>query len=297
MNPSSYKQSVVNFTASSVSSVSSEEEFTVAMEMFEETEAIFADQQHTYFSSRDYEKFSLIYFNRPVSEEKVGKLSKAIQEGRNYLRNYPIIVNSQFAISDGQHRHAVAMREQLDLYYIIDDDFKMDDAIAANIITSGWTTREFMNSFAARGFPEYVKLKEFYDRNEWIKISTLPGLCSSKGYKKLNFNNGHYVANRMEYGEKVVKMVNDFRLYIGDKQAEYNPFLQTVMNLANNPNYNHRRMMDKLKVRVGHFQRRSNVPQYLDLLTEIYNYRVSPANRVLLTEFFIHQRWQRDDKE
>lgn len=264
----------------------------------EETEnipgfSVEGDTPLTYYASTDYDKFSLIYFNRPIEEEKVHKLQKAIREGKNYLINFPANVTPEGVITDGQHRHAAARREQVPFYYIVTDHFEMNDAILANTITSNWTSKEYMESFAARDFPEYVKIKNFYLENPWIKISTLPKLCSSKGYGKLNFNNGHYVADRMKYAGEVVAMVNGFRRFIGDKQANYNPFVQTVMNLALNPNYHHKRMMEKMEQRGSLFRRCATVPQYLEVLTEIYNYRVSAENRVSLTEDYVRSRWQR----
>lgn len=255
--------------------------------------SVAADQQHTCYSSTDYTKFSLIRFNRPVSEEKVQKLLKAFRENRNYLHIYPIVVNRQFEVLDGQHRLEAAKRAGVPIFYIIDDDFRMEDAIAANNVVGKWTTEQFMNSFAEREFPEYVKIRDFYLEHPWIKISTLPKLCSTKGYGKLNFDNGHYEADRMEFAHKVAAMVNSFRPFIGDKQAEFNPFVQTVMNLAANHNYNHKRMVEKMKQRGSLFQRCATVPQYLAILTEIYNYRVAPENRISLTEDFIRSRWQR----
>lgn len=254
------------------------------------------DNPHLYYSSIDYEKFSLIYFNRPVNEEKVQKLVKAIREGRNYLANFPGNVTPDWVITDGQHRHEAAKREKVPFYYIIDPKFEMDDAIAANTVTSNWTTEQYMNSYATREFPEYVKINNFYLENPWIKISLLPKLCSTKGYGKLNFNNGHYVADRMAFAYKVAAMVNSFRPFIGDKQANYSPFIQTIMNLAMNQNYNHKRMMAKMEQRGSLFQRCATVPQYLSILTDIYNYRVAPENRISLTEDFIQSRWQRDAK-
>lgn len=255
------------------------------------------DKIHAYYSTTDYDKFSLILYNRPVDEEKVSKFVKEFEEGKNYLKNFPINVTPDLTITDGQHRHAAARRAKVRLFYIVDEHFKMDDAIAANGLVGKWTTLEYMESFAKRNFPEYEKIYNFHLEQPWIKISTLPKLCSTKGYGKLNFNNGHYEADRMGYAHKVASMVNGFRVHIGDKQADYNQFLHTVMNLAQNPNYNHKRMMEKMTQRSSLFERCATVEQYLNMLTGIYNYRVSPENKVLLTEYFIHSRWKREDEQ
>jgi len=255
------------------------------------------DMLLTYYASVNYDKFSLIYFNRPIEEEKVHKLQKQIREGKNFLINFPGNVTPEGIVTDGQHRLEAAKREKVPFYYIVSDNFKMDDAIAANTITSNWTTLEYMNSYASREFPEYVKIKNFYLENSWVKISTLPKLCSSKGYGKLNFNNGHYVADRMPFAGEVAAMVNSFRRFIGDKQADYNPFVQTMMSLAGNSNYNHKRMISKMEQRGSLFHRCATVLQYLEVLTEIYNYRVSPENRFSLVEYFTNSRWQRDSEK
>lgn len=270
------------------------------MEKETEEEIIFpsteGDIPHVYYSTTEYEKFSLIYFNREISEEEVQLIIKAIEEGKNYLRVFPIVVNSKFEITDGQHRYRAAERLELPLYYIVDDDFVMEDAIAANTVTTNWTTKEYMNSYAKKGFPEYIKLRNFYLENPWIKISLLPKLCSRNTVPKFTFQRGHYKADRIDYAKKVVAMVNSLRPIIGDNQAEYRYLILTMMNLAQNPNYNHKRMLEKLKQRTSLFRRCADVEQYLSMFTQIYNYRVSPQNRVQLTEFYIRQKWQRDTK-
>lgn len=267
------------------------------METLEKTYTISTENDIalTYYSTTDYEKFSLIYFNRPVTEEKVNKIVKLVtEEGKNYFRLYPMIVNSNFEIMDGQHRHEAGKRTKLPITYIIDDEFQMEDAIIAVGATTNWHMFDFMESYAKRQFPEYVKINDFYQQFPWVKISIIPALCSSKGYSPILFQRGHYIADRIDHAHKVVATVNAFRPFIGDEQAEYKPFIQTLSSLIQNANYNHKRMIEKMKQRGSLFERCTSVEKYLIMLTEIYNYRVSPENRVMLSEYYIHSKWNKE---
>lgn len=236
------------------------------------------------YGTHDYEKFSLILINRPVNEKRVLKLANRIKEGKNYLRHYPILVNTRLEIIDGQHRHAAARMTGETLYYLIDDALSVEIASDAVGNTANWSMKDRLNSFAERGFGDYRILREFWAQHPWLPISVLPILCSSKTWRSDSFKNGHYHIDRMDYAQRVVAMANDFKRYV--HFAHTRPFLGTLMNLASNPDYDHKTMLQKMEYQSSKLVQCATVEQYLDIFSNIYNYRSARHNQVFFKEAY-----------
>ncbi len=84
-------------------------------------------QSYEVLKSKDYSAFkTFIYsghFN--VSEEHLDHLVKSIQE-KNFLKDFPIIVNSKLEILDGNHRYYAAKRLNIPFYYWIISDAELE---------------------------------------------------------------------------------------------------------------------------------------------------------------------------
>jgi len=243
------------------------------------------------YSSTDYNKFSLVHSNRPVNYDRVNRMVKAIREGSNYLSNYPILINSDFEIIDGQHRHAAARLAQVKLYYKFAFDMDMGDAAKAVSNTKSWMMSDWLHHYAELGFPEYVKLRDFWKQYEWLPVSMLIGLSSSRKYTAAIFNGGHYQTNTLDHAKRVIDLISFFKPF-APTYWKTAAFMQTLSSLAANPLYMHKRMQDKMKTQSSRLTRQATVESYLILLSEIYNYRVAPENRAFFDEAYRRRRTQ-----
>lgn len=272
--------------------IEAEEEEEIVSEEVPGTEE---DTPHTYYSSTNYDKFSMIYFNRPIEEKRVVEIVKDIDSGKDLLFAYPGIVGPGFVVTDGQHRHEAARRTRKPFFYIWAAGIQLQDAIRANDLTKGWGIRQYLDSFSDRGFVDYRMLQEFMKEYDWMPLMVSINSCSSSGYQRIPFKNGHYKADRMKFARDIAKMTLDFQPHF--PQFGMRDFVATVRNLASNPEYDHKRMIRKMKYRGNDLKRRSTVEQYLENLTEIYNYREAPQHRVFLTEHFRrHPKGELDEK-
>src|ERR1035437_11165787 len=64
-----------------------------------------------------YEQFIRDDKNRPIHEEKVHFFMKQFKLGKFFMKEFPIIVDNQFLILDGQHRYEALKRLELPLYF------------------------------------------------------------------------------------------------------------------------------------------------------------------------------------
>lgn len=227
----------------------------------------------------DHKRFKLDLANRPIDQRHLAKLIKAIKR-KNLLHLYPIIVRRDFFVIDGQHRVKAAEALGLPVYYIISDQMGIQDASLVNDSTKGWTLYDYLHHWTMLGVSSYKTLKEFHERNSWLPINVAARLICSRGGAqwRTDFNNGIFVADQVELAERVVLMLRDFKKYI-DFYADKR-FVVAIRGLAQNPNYNHGRMMKKMDYLHMRLIKQPDTESYYPVITEIYNYRTPEENRV-----------------
>jgi hypothetical protein len=215
--------------------------------------------------------------NRPINMDRVKEIAREIIGGNNLLDKYPIIVNHNFDILDGQHRTKAAELAQVAIYYIIDETMTMEKAANAVKLTKGWSTKDWLHHWTQKKNSDYMALQSFMDEYEWMNISFATRLCSSNSYQSELFKNGLYRADRTGFARIVANMAIDFKPYFS--KWDSSRFMQAVMQLAANPNYSHKRMLDKLKYQTNSLRPCATVDLYLENISDIYNNRMPEDKR------------------
>jgi disulfide oxidoreductase YuzD len=117
--------------------------------------------QRTY----DYDKFKFFECNRPMRENKDLKLS---MEKRNDLHLFPIVVTTDYYIIDGQHRFKYAKELGLEIFFMVNENYDMNDMAIWNSSQKKWTYEDFAHFYATRGIESY---KLVLDLSKKYKIS------------------------------------------------------------------------------------------------------------------------------
>ena len=89
------------------------------------------------YGSFEYSKFRFIFGNIELRRSKVVKLRDEIKQN-NRISSYPIIVNSNFQIIDGQHRFIAFAALGYQLSYVVDDTFDIQSIAKSNTIADNW---------------------------------------------------------------------------------------------------------------------------------------------------------------
>ena len=76
--------------------------------------------------STDYKKFKFVRFNRPVDDSNLKNLMDLTKK-ENRLSYYPIIVDKNYYILDGQHRYLTSRLLKLPVYFIRNPDLAKKD--------------------------------------------------------------------------------------------------------------------------------------------------------------------------
>lgn len=253
-------------------------------------------QVHNFRSTCNYSQFKSTKENRPVDQDHLMRLYDAVSE-KNLLAEFPILVDKNMNVIDGQHRLKIAESLGIPIYYIVSDRITVDDISETNANTLRWRLSDYMDRWLASGKMEYVVLDRFMKKYPFFTLKEALSLCHFGDRHGLDrkFRNGEYRCNDVPYATKVAQALLDFSkffLHYHDKS-----FINAVANLIGNRNYNHQIMMARLEYQSTKLVRCADMDSYIELLNEIYNYRSSQKNRVTLRKLTAGEiDWRPDRK-
>lgn len=248
------------------------------------------------YVTQNYPQFKLDPINRPIDQAKLVKLYDAIS-AKNLLADNPILVSLSFVVLDGQHRLKVAEAMGVPIYYQFASDTQMEDVSGLNKNRTPWKFSDFLSSWCERGNPEYIRLREFVKRYDWMYPSIAMEMCyyGSNGTMRDDFANGKYQCNDVEFAERVAQAVLDFRS-IGFRYWNSRVFVYAVSQLLSNSEYNHATMMQRLERNREALYPAVNTDDYFKIFNRIYNRKAS-VNRVELEKLHSNDPRYRADKK
>tara|TARA_Y100001963_G_C6709508_1_gene413577 strand:+ start:181 stop:912 length:732 start_codon:yes stop_codon:yes gene_type:complete len=229
--------------------------------------------------TNDYSIFNKMRGNRPLNQLHKKRLMQSMSE--KHLQS-PITVNKNMDVIDGQHRLESQKELGLPVYYIMMEEYGIEETHRLNSNSSDWRTTDFMEAYSMDGYEDYIKYKKFYKTYGFGHQDCLRMLAG-------NTTNGNYELFRrglfkvsdykkaVDCAEKIT-MIGKF--YDGFKRRA---FVQTMMKAFEIQNYNHAKLLQKLKYKSTELVDCTNFKQYSLLLEDIYNYRTKESERIRLT--------------
>ena len=227
--------------------------------------------------SEDLGIFKLLKGNRPPNPHHVKRLASSIEKF-GMLAN-PILVNEDYEIIDGQHRYLAAKETGSPVYYIIAEGYALEQVHALNMNQRNWSPIEFLNGYADIGLEDYIIFKKFLKRHKWLRVTDAIAICSNiatrssgaNGSQARKFKEGTWKARDMglaEINANKIKAIEPYFIYYNTSV-----FIQAMLWMLKNPNYNHDTFLQKLKLQPSALVRCASLSQYKILIEEIYNYR------------------------
>jgi len=228
--------------------------------------------------TNDYDMFQTIEGNREINKLHVKRLKDSISE--KYI-TVPIIVNEKNQIIDGQHRFQSAKELEKPVYYIKVNGLGLKDVHRLNTNTKNWTADAYLDGYCRLGFQDYIMYREFKNKYGFGHNETNAILSNKQrmgGSKNQAFKDG--VFHIVDYNQAVknaekITMVKQY--YDGYRRRA---FVYAMLDLFQNPNYNHAEFLNKLSFQSRSLVDCTDVQQYLTLIEEIYNYKRNKQNRV-----------------
>jgi hypothetical protein len=231
------------------------------------------------YSTEDYKIFRLLSSNRSVTESHVADLA-AKMEVKNLLHLNPIIVNNNYDVIDGQHRLKAAEKLGVLVWYVKDDSVDHTDIAMLNSGNKNWAGVDYLKYYAKNGYPEYVKMLAFFEKNSHISVNILRRMGNrGTGYND-EFKEGRFKFNEEEV-QQFADYLNDIVNETGIEYLRSNyRFHLALRVVTTNKDYDHSRMMKKLERHFSSLRGCSSTESFLEMFEYIYNSSVHSQNRV-----------------
>jgi hypothetical protein len=239
------------------------------------------------YETKDYTKFKFITGNRPITRYIVNKFKREFENGRNYLNRMPMSVfehNGHLEIMDGQHRFIAAQELEQPVSYMISDRMTLLDIAKININTHKWRLKDFIHIYTTEGNENY-KILEWYSNRYEIPLSVAAGILlgwsPGAGNAAEAIVNGTFQVKNLEEAKEFAEKVRMFSEWVNF--ATHKTFLSAFNTVYNHPEYDHDRMIQKIKLHPRVFVKCGDRQQYLQMFEEIYNYRTTRDFKVYFT--------------
>jgi len=226
------------------------------------------------YQTKDYTKFSFRLDNRPINDSNVINLMESIQHMGQKL---PIKVDSNYVVTDGQHRLKACVNLQIPVDYIIDDNEMSTLEIAQlQSTTKSWNNRDYASSFAS--IPEgndyrlYLSFADLYPAfsHGIIMMMLNNGAASGSGLEAA-FKAGKFKIKSYTKAKNYAETIKQLSVYY----AGFNKrgFASAIIVMMNNKDFSLERLLRKMPKRCKEIHDFSKTEDYLDTLQDIYNWK------------------------
>jgi len=234
--------------------------------------------------TKEYDKFSFITGNRPISKPFLGSLMKSMEE--KYIPQ-PAQVNEKHEVVEGQHRLESCKILKLEYYYQVIEGLTLMDVARINSNRRNWNYLDYLGSYIALDKnPDYKMFKWFMEKYGFDYWSSLFLLCGVSGRSTLQreFYEGRlkieYLKDAIKRADKIYQVKPYYDGFMTSQGHVRRYFVQAMIRVFADPEYNHKRFLGKLKISRSKLFDCTLVSDYLSCIDNVYNHNVTKQNRV-----------------
>jgi hypothetical protein len=265
----------------------------------------------------DLDTFSFGKSNRKIIQKKVDGICKTIEE---YGIIVPIIVDKKLEIGEGQHRVKALMKynennpnNKKGIHFIVRKEIPAKTVKVMNRTFTNWKPNDYLHSYAEDGFVEYIKLKNFVEKNKDFSIYLLSAMCQNDlsgidrhgGKSNINHNTGESSMDKFEQGrwtvvyddpnlERAQRYADDIRKVTKVCNVKSKHLYFALLNLLMNvPKFDLNRFIDKLQENYLFYNKVKihNREQAYDFIGEVYNKKLKKSEEFLvILEYYNNKR-------
>jgi hypothetical protein len=239
--------------------------------------------------TNDYTKFKTLKGNRNVNKLHIKRLQKSFKQ--SYLLS-PIIINQNYEIIDGQHRFEAAKAENLPINFILCNDYGLTEVQLLNTNMKNWKKEDYLNAYCDLGYKNYLIFRNFMRKYPDFGIAACEVLLTG------TLNPGHKSTSKKEFrsetnksGSYAIRYFQEGDLEIPDYEQSVDSaerilmikpyydgfarptFVRAICGVFRVSEYEHAKLIDRLKSNPNSIEHCSNVTQYKLLIEDVYNFR------------------------
>lgn len=226
--------------------------------------------------TNDYSIFREIHGNRKINQGHVNRLKEAI-ERKNLLPYFPILLNEEMEVIDGQHRLTAAIQLGYDIYYEKVPGLRIEDVMSINTNSKSWGIRDFIDSWITLDKPDYDTLKTFmelYDMPPTISAALLMGSTYLQGGADVSrrVKSGEFKVGSLAQAEKIGDRLNELKKFAAFPVTKDREFVLAVTKLSKNEKFEFERLISKMQLHGLQIEKRPSEKYYLIQIEELYNW-------------------------
>lgn len=229
------------------------------------------------YFTRDYTRFKSIIGNRLLSEPKIKRIIKDIQNGLDLLKYCPIVVDKDMNVIDGQHRLYVARQLKSNVWYVITSDgLTLEEIAKINSNQERWKTKDFLHCYVAQNNPHYNKLQEFMNKYDFplnvsiqlLSSGTMNETGGGGGSSKSDFEHGKFEVKFEDEAEIIAQKV---LLFSDFDQCRKRNFVGAITRIYQAGKCDFDKLHQKYIKNKEELKKCDTVKEYLKNLEDIYN--------------------------
>lgn len=222
------------------------------------------------------DKFTVHPTCRPT--RNINKLVDAIRQ-KNLLEFYPIIVDRNMVVFDGQRRLEAARQLGLPIYYIVFQNISMWMIASAGGLAKSWGLADYLKHHAELGNPVYVRLREIMKKYDFLNAESfllLGDHSAGNDPSRQKFKSGQYEIDNISLE------LFDFFRQLPPLVAKQNMVQRLVGSLyrRNRSSYFLTRMKNILTTNVDSFAVRTDSKAMSANLVALYNSGLTAEKRI-----------------
>lgn len=231
--------------------------------------------------TKDYSKFTLLEGNRTIDENHIKRLQKLMLTSGNLTQQFPVVINENWEVIDGQHR--IKALEQLGwpVFYTVRSNLNLNDVRAINVGHRNWTWRDYAISFAELGNKNYERLLALYEefKSPFHTLTqytgqggTNSGVQGGKGGRAaLNYRLGEFKLSDEDF-QRARILLAQLTEIMEIVEVTNRSFQAALYYIMTSPHYDHKRMVEKMaKYGKSQLERARTVEHFLRSIEETYN--------------------------
>ena len=232
-----------------------------------------------YFTT-DYTIFKAIKGNRLLNESKINRIISDIKSGLDMLKYYPIVVDENLNVIDGQHRLFIARKLKLNVYYIISKKIALNSIAKINSNTEKWNNEDFINCYIVNGSADYQKLRDFKDKYgfplsvcQFLLMEGSATRGSNAADMKEIFHQGRFLVKFEKQAQQIAESVILFAKFPNHKSR---PFIEAIYKVIISGKCEVTEIAEKYKNQdASVLKMQANYKGYLTNLEEVVNFKCS----------------------
>lgn len=231
-------------------------------------------------TTKDLSQFKSLDGNRHVNNAHVKQIQKLMLENGNLTYEFPIIVDAQGYVVDGQHRLEALRGLGWEVGYRVEENATIDTVRAINQGNRNWSWRDMAYSYSSRGNEDYTWFLSFVDQYGLKFHPALVIATNIKGKGNFRkFQSGEMTIHDKGRAHDMARQIVEVQRLVQITNGDFTTALIAVMQ---SPAYDQERMMHKLRQQGELLPTKARITDYMRRLEDMFNFGFPEDSRARL---------------